>query len=72
MHVTDARQGEQQLLSVVEAAEALNLRPGTIRSWYRAGKLAHVRVGKKTIRIPASEILRIISAGFAPSKELQQ
>jgi excisionase family DNA binding protein len=61
--------GEPQLVSVNQAAEMLNLRPGTIRSWYRAGKLSRVRVGKKAIRILASEVRRIISDGFAPARK---
>jgi len=69
MQVTDELQTERQRLSVDAAAVMLNLRPGTILSWYRAGKLARVRVGKKAIRIPTSEVRRIISAGFAPARE---
>jgi excisionase family DNA binding protein len=69
MQAADRRRAEPQLVSVNQAAEMLNLRPGTIRSWYRAGKLSRIRIGKKAIRIPASEVRRIISDGLAPARE---
>ena len=59
----------KQLLSVVEAAEALGLKTATIRAWVLRRKIAYVRVGSRAIRIPVEEISRLIEAGFVPARE---
>ena len=59
------------LLTVNEFAVALSIRPATVRSWYRAGRLSRVRVGRRAIRIPTSELARLIADGFAPAREAQ-
>ena len=46
-----------QLLTVKEAAEILKLNPCTIYKLVEAGELAHVRIGKRTIRIPEETLL---------------
>jgi len=56
----------EKLLSVAEAAERLNLKPVTIRSWVSRRRIAWVRVGERTIRIPASELARILERGYVP------
>jgi excisionase family DNA binding protein len=51
-----------RLLTVSEAARMLALRPGTIRVWCYRGLLAYVKVGTRAVRIPVSEIRRIVRA----------
>jgi excisionase family DNA binding protein len=57
---------EQRLLTIAEAARMLALRPGTLRSWCYQRRLSRVRVGKRSVRIPLSEIRRIIAEGTEP------
>ena len=45
------------LLTVTRAAEIVNVHPNTIRNWIRDGKLRHVRVGPKLIRIHREDLL---------------
>ena len=54
------------LLSVPEAAEALGVQPATIRSWIYRRRVVYVRVGR-SVRVPESEIARIITAGTVPA-----
>ena len=56
-------EGHEQLLTVREAARALALRPATIRAWLYQRRLARVRIGKRAVRIPISEVQRIIREG---------
>jgi excisionase family DNA binding protein len=57
-----------KLLTVPQAAEALSLRPKTVRAWIAARRLAIVRLGG-AIRIPAGEIDRLIEDGRIPARE---
>lgn len=43
-----------------QAATALNVDRITIYAWIKAGRLAHCRLGPRCIRIPASEIVRLL------------
>ncbi len=54
------------LYTVREAAEALTLRPSTIYRWLFDRKITPVRVGARALRIPQSEIDRIIAEGSKP------
>jgi excisionase family DNA binding protein len=56
-----------ELLTVFEVAEELNLSVGTVRAWVLSRKLASVRLGR-AVRIPQSELARLISAGTSPAK----
>lgn len=56
-----------KLLSVPQAAEALALRPKTVRAWIAARRIACVRLGS-AVRIPASEIARLIEDGTMPMR----
>ena len=58
----------EQLLRIPEVAAQLTLRPVTIRSWLVRRKLSFVRVGR-SIRIPRSEVERILSEGMVPRRE---
>ena len=52
--------------TVHEAAEALGLSPHTIRAWVAQRRIAHIRLGR-AIRIPASEIIRILRDNTIPA-----
>lgn len=51
------------MLRVEQAAERLAVQPATIRNWIWNRRIVYVRIGRRAIRIPESEILRIIEAG---------
>jgi excisionase family DNA binding protein len=54
------------LLTVEEFAAALRVKPSCIRRWAREARVTVVHVGR-LIRIPSSEISRVISAGTRPA-----
>jgi excisionase family DNA binding protein len=56
------------LLRVSEAARLLGVQEGTLRAWLLARRLSRVRLGARCIRIPASEIQRVISEGTIPAR----
>jgi excisionase family DNA binding protein len=58
-----------RLLRVPEFAERLGLRPSTVRAWILHRRVAFVRIGQRAIRIPETEVQRIIGAGFVPARE---
>ena len=51
---------------VTKAAAELGLSIHTIRAWVAQRRIAYVRLGR-SIRIPASEIRRLLEAGFVPA-----
>lgn len=56
-------------LTVKQAAEALNLKEVTIRAWLAQRRLGFVRLGR-AIRIPASEIERLLGDNAVPAREV--
>jgi excisionase family DNA binding protein len=58
-----------ELLTVPEVAERLKLKESTIRAWLLRRRLSRVRVGARAVRIPATEIDRIIAEGSVPARE---
>lgn len=56
----------EQARTVREAAEELGLSPATIRLWIRQRRIGYVRLGR-AVRIPASEIHRIVERGTVPA-----
>jgi excisionase family DNA binding protein len=52
--------------TVREAAEELGLSVATIRAWIQQRKICYVRLGR-AVRIPASEIRRLIERGTVPA-----
>lgn len=58
----------QQLLRISEAAEQLAVKESTIRAWLLARRISKVRVGRRAIRVPASEVERLISHGMVPAR----
>lgn len=57
-----------QLVTIDKAAEALGLKPPTLRAWMARRKIGFVRLGR-AVRIPESEIRRLIEAGFTPARQ---
>lgn len=54
------------LRTVEEAAEEMRLSPHTIRAWIASRRLGHVRLGR-AIRVPSSEIQRLLERGTVPA-----
>lgn len=52
--------------TIAEAATELGLSVHTIRNWVAARRIAHIRLGR-AIRIPASEISRLIEENTVPA-----
>jgi excisionase family DNA binding protein len=60
---------EKGLLTVNQAAEALGLKPSTIRAWLlRRKNLPFVRCGR-AVRVPAEAIERFIVENTIPARE---
>lgn len=60
---------ETRLMRPSEVAEALSLKESTIRAWILARRIFFVRVGKRAVRIPQTEVERIITQGAIPARE---
>lgn len=56
------------LLSVPQFANALGAKPSCIRRWILLRKITSVKVGR-LIRIPSSEIVRLVNQGIRPARE---
>lgn len=54
-------------MSVATAARALGLSIHTIRAWIAQRRITHVRLGR-AVRIPTSEIHRLLNDGLRPAK----
>lgn len=59
---------QEKLLSVPEFAAALRVTVAAVRRWLLERKIASIRVGGRLVRIPASELDRIIEEGYRPAK----
>lgn len=59
----------EQLIDVNEFAQRLNLKTSTIRRWLLLRKIASVKLGK-SVRIPASEVDRLVQEGERPAVEI--
>ena len=55
------------LLSVPEFASALNLTVACVRRWILEQRIATVKLGR-LIRIPSSEVDRLVSSGLRPAR----
>ena len=55
------------LYRINAAAKRWNVAEKTARVWISQGRVAHVRVGRG-IRVPLSEVDRIIAEGYRPAK----
>ena len=56
-----------QLLTVAEAAEALRIKPATVRAWVLRRKINSFRIGR-SVRISVEEIDRVLRAGLRPAR----
>jgi len=65
MTVIERRAVEERLITVKQAAAMLQLKPATIRTWIRQGKIRAVYLGSDAAgyRIPLSEIERFLKQG---------
>jgi excisionase family DNA binding protein len=57
-----------KLLTVPEAADALNVKISTVRAWLAKRKLPRVNCGR-AVRIPAEAVDEFIERNTIPSKE---
>ncbi len=57
-----------QLLTVKQAADALGLKPATIRAWLSRRKLPRVNCGR-AVRIPAEAVAEFIERNTIPARE---
>jgi excisionase family DNA binding protein len=55
-----------KLLTLEQAAERLGLKVVTVRMWASARKIARVKLGR-AVRIPETEITKIIERGLIPA-----
>jgi excisionase family DNA binding protein len=60
-----------KLLTVAEAAEALHIRPSTVRSWVMRQRITSIRVGR-CVRISTDEVEKILLAGTRAASEPQK
>jgi excisionase family DNA binding protein len=56
-----------KLLTVVEAGEALRIKPATIRAWVLRRTITSFRVGR-AVRISTEEVERILRDGLRPAR----
>ena len=62
----------EPLLTVGEAARFLAIKPGTVRAWCYQRRLARVSVGRRAVRIPVSEVRRIIREGSTTAQSTRE
>ena len=53
----------EQLLTIQQAAQRLNLKPKTLRRWIALRKIEFIKAGERAVRISSVEIDRIIDVG---------
>ena len=58
-------------LRVDEFAARLNIKESTARAWLLRRRITMVRVGRRAVRIPFTEVERLISEGTVPAREGQ-
>jgi excisionase family DNA binding protein len=61
-------QRAKTMLRVSEAAEELGLRQTTLRDWLLKRKIGYVKVGSRAVRVPRTEVDRVISEGTMPAR----
>ena len=55
-----------KMLTIREVAQALGLKPATIRSWIWKRQIGYVKVSR-AVRIPVDELDRLIKRGTRPA-----
>ena len=63
------RESIGELLTVPEVARRLAIKESTVRSWLLTRRISKVRVGVRAVRVPVSEIERLVHEGFVPARE---
>jgi excisionase family DNA binding protein len=63
--MTEGEAKPKKLLSVAEAAEALEVAPQTIRRWLQKGHLPGVKMGPKVWRVPRVAVERMLEGEAA-------
>jgi excisionase family DNA binding protein len=58
-----------ELLRVSTFCDALGIKESTGRKWLLQKRIASVKLGSRLIRIPKSELQRIVDEGFRPAKD---
>lgn len=61
-------EGKSHLLTVYEAAEALAVKPATIRAWLAKRRIPRVNCGR-AVRIPAEAVAEFIERNTIPARE---
>lgn len=56
-----------RLLTIPEAAEALSLKPSTIRAWISQRRIPHVKLGR-AVRVPAKDVEQLIERNTVPAR----
>jgi excisionase family DNA binding protein len=56
-----------KLLTVMEAAEALRIKPATVRAWLLRRRISSYRVGR-LVRISSEEIQKLLRDSQVPAK----
>jgi excisionase family DNA binding protein len=60
-----------RLLSMIDAASLLALKPATLRAWAASGRIEVVHLGR-AVRVPSSEVDRLIVEGFVPRRDSER
>ena len=60
----------EKLLTAQEVADRLTLKASTIRRMILERRIATVRPSVRAVRVPESEVRRIIEAGYTPRIDL--
>ena len=56
------------MFTVEEFSREIGLKPPTIREWMAKRKIAYVKLGTKAVRIPRSELDRLLRESLVPAK----
>ena len=59
------------LLRIPEAAQRLGLKPSTLRAWLLRQRIGCCRIGR-AVRIPPSEIERVIKESYVPARDCRE
>jgi excisionase family DNA binding protein len=61
------QQVHRGVITIPEAARVLGLKEATIRAWILRRKISYCKIGSKSVRIPTSEIDRILQENVVPA-----
>jgi len=59
---------EVTLLSVRQVAMRLGVTEAAIRRWLLTRQIASIKIGRRLIRVPASEVDRLVTSGLRPAR----